>query len=47
MTKPGSNRRTAAIVRKLLGYCRFEGIAAAQALIRLFVNFFQPLVQIG
>jgi hypothetical protein len=35
-------------VRKLLGYRRFEGIAAAQALARLygasrlFVNFFQP-----
>jgi len=41
-------QKNGAIVRKLLGYRRFEGIAAAQALSRLygasrlFVNFFQP-----
>jgi hypothetical protein len=41
-------QKNGAIVRKLLGYRRFEGIAAAQALARLygasrlFVNFFQP-----
>jgi hypothetical protein len=41
-------QKNGAIVRKLLGYRRFEGIAAAQAFSRLygasrlFVNFFQP-----
>ncbi|MDP9011837.1 MAG: DDE-type integrase/transposase/recombinase [Pseudomonadota bacterium] len=41
-------QKNGAIVRKLLGYRRFEGIAAAQVLTRLygasrlFVNFFQP-----
>jgi hypothetical protein len=41
-------QKNGAIVRKLLGYRPFEGIAAAQALSRLhraswlFVNFFQP-----
>jgi hypothetical protein len=41
-------QKNGAIVRKLLGYRRFKGIAAAQALARLygasrlFVNFFQP-----
>jgi len=41
-------QKNGAIVRKLLGYRRFEGIAEAQALSRLygasrlFVNFFQP-----
>ena len=41
-------QKNGAIVRKLLGYHRLEGIAAAQALARLygasrlFVNFFQP-----
>ena len=41
-------QKNGAIVRKLLGYRRFEGIAAAQVLARLygasrlFVNFFQP-----
>jgi hypothetical protein len=41
-------QKNGAIVRKLLGYRRFEGIAAAQVLVRLygasrlFVNFFQP-----
>src|SRR6185437_12859181 len=41
-------QKNGAVVRKLLGYRRFEGIAAAQALgrlygaSRLFVNFFQP-----
>jgi hypothetical protein len=40
-------QKNGAVVRKLLGYRRFEGIAAAQALARqygasrLFVNFFQ------
>src|SRR5580700_8058880 len=41
-------QKNGAVVRKLLGYRRFEGIAAAQAIARLygasrlFVNFFQP-----
>jgi hypothetical protein len=41
-------QKNGAIVRKLLGYRRFEGIAAAHAMgclygaSRLFVNFFQP-----
>jgi hypothetical protein len=41
-------QKNGSIVRKLLGYRRFEGIAAAQVLARLygasrlFVNFFQP-----
>jgi transposase InsO family protein len=41
-------QKNGAIVRKLLGYRRFEGIAAAQVLVRLygasrlFVNFFHP-----
>lgn len=41
-------QKNGAVVRKLLGYRRFEGIAAAQAITRLygasrlFVNFFQP-----
>jgi Integrase core domain len=41
-------QKNGAIVRKLLGYRRFEGIAAAKAIARLygasrlFVNFFQP-----
>ena len=41
-------QKNGAVVRKLLGYRRFEGIAAAQAMgrlygaSRLFVNFFQP-----
>jgi len=41
-------QKNGAIVRKLLGYRRFEGIAAAQVFVRLygasrlFVNFFQP-----
>lgn len=41
-------QKNGAVVRKLLGYRRFEGIAAAQALARLygasrlFINFFQP-----
>jgi hypothetical protein len=41
-------QKNGAIVRKLLGYRRFEGIAAAEVLARLygasrlFVNFFQP-----
>jgi hypothetical protein len=41
-------QKNSAIVRKLLGYRRFEGLAAARAITRLygasrlFVNFFQP-----
>jgi hypothetical protein len=41
-------QKNGAIVRKLLGYRRFEGLAAARAVTRLygasrlFVNFFQP-----
>jgi hypothetical protein len=41
-------QKNGAVVRKLLGYRRFEGIAAAKAIMRLygasrlFVNFFQP-----
>jgi hypothetical protein len=41
-------QKNGAIVRKLLGYRRFEGLAAARAIARLygasrlFVNFFQP-----
>jgi len=41
-------QKNGAIVRKLLGYRRFEGLAAAKAITRLyaasrlFVNFFQP-----
>jgi hypothetical protein len=41
-------QKNGAIVRKLLGYRRFEGLAAARAMTRLyaasrlFVNFFQP-----
>jgi hypothetical protein len=44
-------QKNGAVVRKLLGYRRFQGIAAAQAITRLygasrlFVNFFQPLLQ--
>jgi hypothetical protein len=41
-------QKNGAVVRRIIGYRRFEGIAAAQALARLyaasrfFVNFFQP-----
>ena len=41
-------QKNGAVVRKLLGYRRFQGLAAAQAITRLygasrlFVNFFQP-----
>ncbi len=41
-------QKNGAVVRKLLGYKRFEGIAAAKAITRLygasrlFVNFFHP-----
>ncbi|HEY0939486.1 MAG TPA: transposase family protein [Steroidobacter sp.] len=41
-------QKNGAVVRKLMGYRRFEGIAAARAITRLygasrlFVNFFQP-----
>ena len=41
-------QKNGAVVRKLMGYRRFQGIAAAQAITRLygasrlFVNFFQP-----
>ena len=47
MTKHGWSKKRR-IVRKLLGYRRFEGLAAARAITRLygasrlFVNFFQP-----
>ena len=44
----------ALVIRKLLGYRRFEGLAAARAITRglygasrLFVNFFTALVQTG
>src|SRR5690606_9704616 len=51
MSQEGPSRveqKSGAIIRKLLGYRRFEGIAAAPAITRLygasrlFVNFFQP-----
>jgi hypothetical protein len=41
-------QKNGAVVRKLLGYRRFEGLAAARSITRLygasrlFVNFFQP-----
>jgi hypothetical protein len=41
-------QKNGAVVRRLVGYGRFEGIAATEALMRLysasrlFVNFFQP-----
>jgi hypothetical protein len=41
-------QKNGAVIRKLLGYRRFEGLAAARAITRLygasklFVNFFQP-----
>jgi len=41
-------QKNGAVVRRMIGYRRFEGIAAAQALatlyavLRFFVNFFQP-----
>jgi len=41
-------QKNGAVVRRMIGYRRFEGIATAQALARLyavsrfFVNFFQP-----
>src|SRR3954463_16743924 len=41
-------QKNGAVIRKLLGYRRFEGLAAARAMTRLyaasrlFVNFFQP-----
>jgi hypothetical protein len=46
-------QKNGAIVRKLLGYRRFEGLAAARAITRLygasrlFVNFFQPSFKLG
>jgi len=42
----GIEQKNGAVVRKLLGYQRFEGLAAARAIMRLygafrlFVNFF-------
>ena len=48
MTRLGSSRKTAPSCASSLGYRRFQGIAAAQAITRLygasrlFVNFFQP-----
>ena len=47
-TRPLSSRRMGAIVRRIVGYRRLEGLEAAAALSRLytttrrFVNFFQP-----
>ena len=41
-------QKNGAVVRRIVGYRRFEGVAAAAALARLyattrlFVNFFQP-----
>ena len=41
-------QKNGAVVRRMVGYRRFEGLAAAEALanlyrpMRLFVNFFQP-----
>src|SRR3984957_8062820 len=46
-------QKNGAVVRKLLGYRRFQGIAAAQAITRLygasrlFVNFFQPSLKLA
>src|SRR5947207_6297792 len=48
MTRLGWSRRNGAVVRRTIGYRRFEGLEAAAALarlyaaMRLFVNFFQP-----
>lgn len=46
-------QKNGAVVRKLLGYRRFEGLATAQVMARLygaarlFVNFFQPSFKLG
>lgn len=46
-------QKNGAIVRRMVGYRRFEGLAAAEALVRLyrpmrlFVNFFQPSFQLA
>jgi hypothetical protein len=46
-------QKNGAVVRKLLGYRRFEGLAAARAITRLhgasrlFVNFFQPSLKLA
>jgi hypothetical protein len=43
-----AEQKNGAVVRRIVGYRRFEGLAAAEALaelyvsVRLFVNFFQP-----
>src|SRR5947199_4239581 len=48
MTRLGWSRRNGAVVRRTIGYRRFEGLEAAATLarlyaaMRLFVNFFQP-----
>src|SRR5947207_505051 len=48
MTRLGWSRRNGAVVRRTIGYRRFEGLEAAAALarlyaaMRLFMNFFQP-----
>ena len=46
-------QKNGAVVRKLLGYRRFQGVASAQAITRLygasrlFVNFFQPSFELA
>ena len=46
-------QKNGSVVRKLLGYRRFEGMVACQTLARLygasrlFVNFFQTLIQVS
>jgi hypothetical protein len=46
-------QKNGAVVRRMVGYRRFEGLAAAEALVRLyrpmrlFVNFFQPSFQLA
>ncbi len=46
--KPGLNRKNSAVIRRFIGYQRFSGIVAGQALPlllpshALYVNFFQP-----
>jgi hypothetical protein len=35
-------QKNGAVVRRVVGYRRLEGLEAATALARLFVNFFQP-----
>ena len=46
-------QKNGAVVRRMIGYRRFEGLEAAAALarlyaaMRLFVNFFQPSFKTG